>query len=415
MMKLKNVAVLESIFATQGNFARGKSPSPKLWSGIEVAAFKDDAPAACCISADFEMGWGWRTLALHAAESMGEKERRHVPLILGLLEEYSIPITWATVGHLFLESCARSGTGHAHSGMPRPLSDGSWSGDWYAHDPCSDVRSAPCWYAPDLIQQILDCRVRQEIGSHSFSHVNFSKQCSTPDVIERELEGCLEAMDPFGLRPRSLVFPRNSAEYSYLPLLESAGITAVRHRDRETGIRLSYPERTSGGVYKIYESMNLRIARHYGYLQKAMIFIRKAIERNAVYSLWFHPSDPTEWFEPQLRDILRYIDAERRDGRLWVATMQDLAAYCEARERLQLTTEREGRSLIVCLRSSLDVSRYGSPEVSLLIPASSKPCSAHLELANGEHKPIHVRLMTRGVSRLLVNVPASARALHLTF
>lgn len=415
MMRLRNAAVLETIFRTQGNFTRGASPSPKRWSGIEAAPFKDNAPAACCISADFEMGWGWRSLAPSAAEAMGAKERLHVPLILGLLEEYSIPITWATVGHLFLESCVRSHTGLAHASMPRPLSDGSWSGDWYAHDPCSSVRRAPSWYAPDLIQRIVECKTPQEIGTHSFSHVNFSAGCSSREVVERELETCLEVMRPLGMRPSTLVFPRNRAEYAYSPLLAGAGIIAVRHRERERGIRLAYPERTPHGVYKIYESMNLRIARHYDYLQKARIFLCKAIERHAAYSLWFHPSDPAEWFDPQLRDILQYIADERRGGRLWVATIRDVAAYCEAREQLHVAAERSEHALTVSLRSTLDVSRYGAPEVTLLIPARSRPHSAHLELTTGERQPVAVRFLADGAPRLLVNVPSTARTLRLAF
>jgi peptidoglycan/xylan/chitin deacetylase (PgdA/CDA1 family) len=415
-MRLRNPVVLETIFAAQGDFAEGIAPSRKFLSGIEVAPFKDNAAAAACVSADFEMGWGWRSLGLKAATLMGERERRHVPLILDLLEEHSIPITWATVGHLFLDSCARSSAGMAHPDMPRPLTDGSWHGDWYSHDPCSDVRSAPSWYAPDLIQRIVTSRVPHEIGSHSFSHVNFTARCSSPDVARRELESCVDVMRPFGLKPRSLVFPRNRAEYSHLPLLASAGIVAVRHRERVNGIRLSYPERTKAGVYKIYESMNLRIARHYHYLQKAMIFIRKAAERQAVYSLWFHPSDPTEWFDPQLREILHYIDAERRSGRLWVATMQDLAAYCEARDQFDLSTEWAVESLTLSFRSSLDISRYGTPEISLLIPATSRPVSACLELGNGDKKAVDVLPASGGgPPRLLVNVPATAKSLRLSF
>jgi peptidoglycan/xylan/chitin deacetylase (PgdA/CDA1 family) len=416
VMRLRNAAVLKRIFAAQGNFARGISPSRKVLSGIEVAPFKDNAAAAACISADFEMGWGWRPWELEAANSMGDKERHNVPLILSLLEEYSIPITWATVGHLFLESCARSSAGLAHPEMPRPLTDGTWSGDWYSHDPCSNVRSAPSWYAPDLIQQIIECKIPQEVGTHTFSHTDCTAACSSPEVVRRELESCIDAMAPFGQRPRSLVFPRNRAEYSNLPLLASAGIAVVRHRDRETGIRLSYPERTAEGVYKIYESMNLRIARRYEYLQRAKIFIRKAMERHAVYSLWFHPSDPTEWFESQLREILHYIDAERRSGRLWVATMRDLAAYCEAREQLQLTVERVGDSLTLSFRTSLDISRFGTPEISLLITATCRPWLAWVELVSGEMKPVGVRPASGdGPPRWLVNVPATARSLRLSF
>jgi peptidoglycan/xylan/chitin deacetylase (PgdA/CDA1 family) len=413
--RLRNAAVLETIFAIQGNFAQGGSPPKKVLSGVEVAPFLDNADAASCISADFEMGWGWRSLGPEGAELMGEKERRNFPLIVGLLEEYSIPITWATIGHLFLESCTRSSTGLAHASMPRPVPDGTWSGDWYAQDPCSNVRRAPAWYAPDLIQQIVESRIPHEVGTHSFSHINFLASYSSPEVVHGELNGCIDAMRPFGLRPRTLIFPRHQADFSYLPLLASAGVVVVRHRDKENGIRLSYPERTPAGVYKVYESMNLRIAKHYDYLEKAKIFIGKAMKRHAVYSLWFHPSDPTEWFDPQLRAILQYMDSERRSGRLWITTMQDLAAYCEARERLQLRTERGENSLTLSLGSSLDTSRYGAPEVTLLIPAPPDVSSVWLQLINGENRPVAVRSASDGSTRLMVNVPTTAKALQITF
>jgi len=415
-MQLRNAAVLETVFAVQGNFAHGCSPPTKTFAcGIEIAPFKDNAEAACCISADFEMGWGWRSLGLQGATSMGECERRHVPLILSLLEEYSIPITWATVGHLFLESCTCSNDGRAHADMPRPLTDGTWSGDWYWPDPCSNVQKAPAWYGPDLIQQIVDSRVGHEVGTHSFSHINFQAPYSSPEVVERELEACADAMRPFAVRPRTLIFPRHQAEFSFLDLFANAGINVVRHRDNEKGVRLSYPERTLSGVYKIYESMNLRIAKRYDYLEKAKIFVKKAMKRRAVYSLWFHPSDPTEWFDPQLREILHYLDTERRSGRLWIATMQELAAYCEARECLQLHTERRGGALSVYLRSSLDTSRYGSPELTLSIPASSDVKSASIELTTGERRPARFRLPSADSASILINVPTTARAIQLSF
>jgi len=413
-MRIANTAVLRTIFATKGNFAQGICPSKKLFSGIEVTPFKDNAGAAVCISGDFEMSWAWRGRGHETAKRRGITERRNVPVILKLLEEYSIPITWATVGHLFLESCTRSTSGLAHAGMPRPRANDGWSGDWYMHDPCSNAQKDPLWYAPDLIQKIIESRIRHEVGTHSFSHINFSAHCSTTELVHRELESCIDAMRPFGIRPRSLVFPRNIAEYSYLPLLASAGIVAVRHRDER--IRLSYPERTPSGVYKVYESMNLRTVKHYDYLQKAKIFIQKAMERRAVYSLWFHPSDPMEVFDAQFRRILQYIDSERKSGRLWVATMQDLTAYCEARERLQLTTSWEENILTVSVRTSLDTSRYGTPEISLLIPASSPPKSAWLEAANGERSPVNVRFASDDrPPRLIVAVPANAKAFEFTF
>jgi len=415
-MKLKNSTVLETVFGLQGNFAQGGLPPTKKFAyGIEVAPFKDNAAAACCISADFEMGWGWRSLGLEGAALMGERERLHVPLILGLLEEYSIPITWATVGHLFLESCACSTDGRAHPNMPRPLTDGTWSGDWYWPDPCSNVRRAPAWYGPDLIQQIVDSRVHHEIGTHSFSHINFQARYSSPDVVRCELEACIDAMRPFAARPRTLIFPRHQAEPSYLPLLASAGVVVVRHRDGEHGIRLSYPERTSAGVYRIFESMNLRIAKRYEYLDKVKIFIRKAMTRHAVYSLWFHPSDPTEWFEPQLREILDYIDSQRESGRLWVATMKELAGYCEAREQLRITADRTADNLTLSVRSSLDVANFGAAEVSLIIPVFQRPNSAWLELHDGASRPAQFRIENQTPAQVIVTIPVNTRTLQLTF
>ena len=387
----------------------------KILSGIEVAPFKNNADAASCISADFEMGWGWRSLGPEGAEAMGRKERRHLPLILSLLEEFSIPITWATVGHLFLESCTRSSCGRAHANMPRPMTDGTWSGDWYWPDPCSNMQKAPAWYGPDLIQQIVDSKVSHEIGTHSFSHINFRAPYSSPEVVNRELEACIDSMRAFNVGPRTLVFPRHQDEYSYLPLLASAGVTVVRHRDLEKGVRLSYPERTPSGVYRIYESMNLRIARRYDYLKKVKIFVREAMERHAVYSLWFHPSDPAEWFDPQLREILDYMDAERRSGRLWVATMQEIVAYCETRERLQLRVERDGSSMALTIESSLDTSRFGPSEITLLIPVPTTPTSAWLELIGGEKAPVDVRSVSTDSGRVMVTIPATAKALQFTF
>jgi hypothetical protein len=161
--------------------------------------------------------------------------------------------------------------------------------------------------------------------------------------------------------------------------------------------------------------MNLRTAKHYDYLQKVKLFVGKAMTRHAVYALWFHPSDPTEWFEPQFRDILDYIAHERRGGRLWVTTMQDLAAYCEAREQLELTTERTGPSLTIRLRSSLDVARYGASDVTLLIPASSHPRAVSLELLDGCTRAIAPSFVVGREPRVMVNIPPNARQLRLTF
>jgi peptidoglycan/xylan/chitin deacetylase (PgdA/CDA1 family) len=415
-MRLKNSALLEGLFTLKGDFAPGIAPVRKEFGyGVEAAPFRGGALAACTISADFEMGWGWRSMGVASAEAMGALERRQVPSILSLLDEYSIPITWATVGHLFLESCDRDACGLAHSTMPRPRkTDRSWKDDWYACDPCSNVRESPSWYASDLIAQIAASPVAHELGTHSFSHISFPTEFASDELVARELQECARAMHPFGVKPRSLVFPRNLSEFAYLPELAAAGIVAVRHREK-TNVRLSYPERTANGVYKIYESMNLRIARRYDYLQKVKIFVQKAMSRSAVYSLWFHPSDPAEWFNPMLRQILQYLAVERQSGRLWVATLQQLAAYCEVRERISVRVTPSETGMALSLDIPFDAERFGPTDVTLLIPVDRTPVSVIGQTDGGVRTSVPVNGSAMDVRKLAVTVPASTVLVSVSF
>ena len=147
------------------------------------------------------------------------------------------------------------------------------------HDPCTHYTHDPLWYAPDLIEQILQNRVRHELGTHSFSHIDFSPSCSNTTLVRRELVESATAMRRFGVTPRSLVYPFNRMGHAYHDVLAEVGITAVRHRDPR--IRLSYPERMPSGVYKFYESMNLRRPRHYDYLDKVKILLETAVASRA--------------------------------------------------------------------------------------------------------------------------------------
>jgi hypothetical protein len=338
-------------------------------------------------------------------------ERRNIPEILAIFENSRIPVTWATVGHLFLSSCTRSACGLAHSGMPRPRINDRWHGDWYMHDPCSNVTDAPLWYAPDLIRQIMASKIGHEIGTHTFSHINFAPERCTAALVESELRACIEIMDDFGIAPRSLVFPHNVSSYAHEGTLADLGVIAVRHRD-ET-VRLSYPERTPHGLYKLYESLHLREARYYHYEEKAEIFMKEAIERKAAFAIWFHPSDPIDLFYRRLVPILDRIRYQQSTGQVWVATMRDLAAYCEARECLQLKVTSESNAITIRLESSLNVCRYGIPEVTLVVPAPRPPDRVAIGSAGSDLRPVAFNYSPK-LAAVLVNVPVTAQTLRVT-
>ena len=62
------------------------------------------------ISADFELAWAWRYAkqfkdSYSIGLKMAQQTRQNFPFFIKMFEDYNIPITWATVGHLFLEKC----------------------------------------------------------------------------------------------------------------------------------------------------------------------------------------------------------------------------------------------------------------------------------------------------------------------
>jgi peptidoglycan/xylan/chitin deacetylase (PgdA/CDA1 family) len=411
-MRVVDKRILRSIFSLKGNFAPGVSAPQRIFGDVEIAPFRNACSAAVSISADFELNWAFRGRAPHLRDSLGTTERQNVPYILDLLSEFSMPITWATVGHLFLRSCTRDGE-HAHRKMPRPPRNNRWQGDWYKHDPCTDLVCDPLWYAPDLIGQVIGAKVAHEIGSHSYSHIDFSPETSDRELVKSEIDECRAVMESYGLHMRSLVYPFNNMGHAYHDLLYEYGIIAVRHRD--TRIRLSYPERCQPGVYKIYESMNLRSTDHYHYRDKAEMFITRAMEQGTAYHLWFHPSDPREVFQKEFADILQIIWQLRQAGSVWTTTMGDLASYCEARERttVRSRSERDTRSLEI--QSALDTRKYGLPEVTLTMPAQTAPkrICCQIDGTCQELDPELVSSQKKGT--LILNVPASNQTITLTF
>src|SRR5207244_13655857 len=317
-------------------------------------------PGAASISADFELAWAWREWGTARAEEVGLRERANVPVILELLDRLDIPITWATVGHLFLESCGAKKNDLHHGNMPRRLYNGRWRGDWYQHDPATNLATHAAWYAPDLIRSIQVAKTPHEIGSHSFSHIEFSPECSTEDLVTAEILECQRSMGRFGIQPRTLVYPFNIMGHQYLPILARHGFTVVRHRDPR--FVMSCPERDSSGVYKIYESMGLGESRRYHQPTKASILIELAVRNGLCFHFWFHPSAVTGAACATMREILQHLASRRDKGEVWVATMKDLVSYSEARERMRIRSATAGRVESLRIECPIDRQRFGDPE-----------------------------------------------------
>ena len=187
-------------------------------------------PGALVISLDFELLWGVRDIypgdgGVYRRNLLGA--RTAIPKLLDLFAEYEIAATWATVGLLFARDRAE-----AVSLWPEVLP----RFDDPALDPYDgitgeDEAGDPLRYAPSLIEMIA-AAPRQDLGSHTFGHYYPLEPGHDPEAFRSDLVAAVKTAEKFGVRPRSLVIPRNQLNRADLEVIAEAGFTSVRDNAR---------------------------------------------------------------------------------------------------------------------------------------------------------------------------------------
>ena len=275
--------------------------------------------AVFTLTADFELAWAPRyshnhTDPLQASIEYARRERENVPDILELCDRYQVPITWATVGHLFLHSCAEV-DGHKHPEIPVvPAYSGPYwdfqGADWFEYDPCADLATAPEWYAPDLIDRIVAAPAGHEIGCHTFSHIDCRDGVCPPELLESELHECRRLAAEKGLELRSFVHPGHTV--GNLDTLARLGFTSYQS---DPGNILGYPVRQSNGLWELKRSMILVYRPEWSidyHLYRYKKIVDRAIDSGTVCNLWFHPSFSRRVAGEILPGLLAHLN-ERRD------------------------------------------------------------------------------------------------------
>ena len=285
--------------------------------------------AAIIISADLELAWGWRYIKgvadpLAFAIKKAERARNNLPLMLELFDAYEIPVTWATVGHLFLESC-KNDHGIPHGKIPRPpyFNNEYWQytkGDWYYADPCTNVLKDAAWYGSDLIHSILSSKVKHEIACHSFSHIDCSDKYCPGEVMDAELSECKHAASQFGLELKSFVFPGNCV--GNLESLKKHGFKAYRLNEPP---ELEIPRQDKFGLWTIPGGICMEKPEGWpsrAWIQVLSKCITRALETRTILHLWFHPSCSEENIITIFPALLNHIHKYWKD--IWITTMGGL-------------------------------------------------------------------------------------------
>lgn len=271
------------------------------------------------ISLDLELLWGVRdhkTIAQYGPNILGVRDA--VPAILAALKAHDVACTWATVGMLFAKS-KKDIMDYIPAIKPsyeNPKLNPYTGLDAVGENETSD----PYHFGRDLILQIQDTP-RQEISTHTFGHFYCLEPGATVAAFQADLNSSIAIMQRDGIRPQSIVFPRNQYNADFVNCCVNSGVTVMRgseqsgiykaaakqdHSQTRRALRLidSYLPITGANAFlptlldgsvdvpssrflrpwsrKLSIANALRIRR----ITQAM---RNAAKRGQMFHLWFHP------------------------------------------------------------------------------------------------------------------------------
>lgn len=307
------------------------------------------------VSIDTELAWGRaHRRSEGGARHRGVAEREAVEGVLAVLARHGITATWAVVGHLFLDACHDDGRG-PHPELVAPAYD--WlAGSWLDVDPCTSLAEDPDWYGRDIVDAILACPVRQEVGSHTFSHVIVDDPGCSPAVLDSELAAATAVAAARDLELRSFVYPRN--QVAQVARLAGHGFRCYRggrssppFADRPRwqrrllaaadGLRplpgsAALPALDAGGVWNVPQTylFDPAASRRPAALwaRRPVARLHQAARQRSLFHLWFHPHNVAA-APGRALGALERVCAEaarlRGAGRLEVLTMGDLARHLD--------------------------------------------------------------------------------------
>lgn len=316
---------------------------------------------------EVELAWG------HTGGEMSEVKlrmreasmnvRNRLNDVLLLLDKYQIPATFGILGHAALDHC--EGSGLPHADMPRPSY--SWlTGDWYSHDPCKTLAEEPAFYGRDIVDRIVNWVSRSElpndVACHSFSHQLFGDPGCTEDVADAEVKKCLKIMkENYGIRPRVFIFPRDFP--GHLKVLKRNGFIGFRgpiphfitYSESPIGVANTMMKYASLASYwgSFYLSMPPPVVQHsiqegllnvpasMCYNKKPFVPLRlvrskatkgidRAVKEKRIFHLYTHlinfgEAPDIKGFLGSFEDILAHVDSFRKQNRLVVTTIRQLA------------------------------------------------------------------------------------------
>jgi peptidoglycan/xylan/chitin deacetylase (PgdA/CDA1 family) len=287
------------------------------------------ARASVILSFDFEIGWGdvtnprWR---FRQEKGVYKKLRKVLPEILDVMDQADFRATWASVGAMFDKPENRD-----FSHLPNQYQELIHSVLKQAEPESFDGQ--------DLFEMLLSAKTSHLVASHSYSHVPFTYEYMSEDVVRHDIERFNAALAKYGRSADRFVFPENRE--AHYKALADTGYKKMRvAADNHFKNRYIYLASTmilpppngieepgEENLVRQYGSMSFNDA---GQAWKVKLLKRrvslglKQLERSGgVLHIWAHPfnfaeSDPLKY---AFMDMIKQIAILRDKGKLTIDLM----------------------------------------------------------------------------------------------
>lgn len=178
------------------------------------------------ISLDFELFWGVRdkrTIEDYGKHILGVREA--LPAMIGLFDKYGVKATFSTVGFLFAKNA--STLKNYLPGVQPDYTEKRFSPYTSLHAIGNDEEDDPYHFGYSLLKLIQE-NGGHEIGTHTFSHYYCLEPGQTIESFRFDIMAAKQIAAAENITVRSLVFPRNQFNESYLTVCKELGIDSFR-------------------------------------------------------------------------------------------------------------------------------------------------------------------------------------------
>lgn len=270
-----------------------------------------------------------------------ENEMRDVfSTLLNLFEKYNVPVTWAIVGHLFLDRC-NIDTCQTTINMKKY----GYTYPWY-RDPCSNLQKDPLYYGKDIVEKILHNPIKHELAYHSFSHVCFTS--ISREMAEDEIKESKRIEKEWNIKFISFVYPMN--EIAYVDILKKYDFKIYRSKTPlilqnqnhyfskqiENGlskiIAPSVEPLWENGIWNLKSSMTFFDSQLPNSLMiRFKIGLERAIKNKRIFHIWLHPWNLFYYkkLASDLEEMLYYVSKKRDNKKITIMTMQGLVEFLD--------------------------------------------------------------------------------------